>query len=55
VNQRRTDADARRNVLQRDAVIAELGEQLFGGVENARDRRFADARLVILGTGAWRC
>ncbi len=50
VNQRRADADARRHIFQRDAVIAELGEQLLGGIENARDRRLLDPCLVIWNT-----
>src|SRR5262249_13245581 len=52
VDQRRADADARRDILQRDAVVAELGEELLGGIENARDGGFADAGLVVASTRA---
>jgi len=54
VNQRRADADARGDILQRDSVVAEFGEQLFGGIENACNRGFADPRLVVSSTGASR-
>src|SRR3546814_3660554 len=53
MDQRRTDADARGDILQRDAVIAVFGEQLFGGIEDALDRGFADACLVVAGARAF--
>ncbi len=51
VHERRADPNARGHVLQRHAVVAELREQLFGGIENARNGRFANPRLVVWDTG----
>src|SRR3569833_4726075 len=47
MDQRRTDPDARRDLLQRDAVIAIFREQLLRRVEDTLDRRLARALLVL--------
>src|SRR5690606_11008233 len=51
VNERGADAHPLGDVLQGDAMIAVFGEQLLGRVEDALDRGFARAGLVLADDG----